>query len=185
MRNLRRKAFTLIELLVVIAITAILMTVIIVPIVQSFNLTRAAQAWADAQDKARTLTERIAHEINNAVYVRNNTGQLGRLDIVVTSPTGGGPLAGYDTAFNWFRVSIFNAKIDLINPAEGDPNQMRNGAFINLLGVADPTLKVPTGTVNLPNTPGLALTRYFVGLRNPLRRNTNRSEEHTSELQSH
>lgn len=169
--KLRRRAFTLIELLVVIAITAILMTVIIVPIVQSFNLTRAAQAWADAQDKARTLTERIAHEINNARQVRDNTGDRGRLDIVVTSPTGGGPIAGYDPAFNWFRVSIFNAKIDLINPAEGDPNNMRNGAFVNLQGVADPTLKVPMGQVNLPSTPGLSLTRYFIGLRNPLRRN--------------
>ena len=46
MRNVHRgrRAFTLIELLTVIAITAVLLTIIVLPIFQSFNLTRAAQA---------------------------------------------------------------------------------------------------------------------------------------------
>src|SRR5437660_1537276 len=97
-----RRAFTLIELLVVIAITAILMTLIVVPLIQSFNLTRAAQGWAQAQDKARTLTERIAREINGAVGTRENAGVKGALDIVVPSPVGVA-LPGYDTSHLWAR----------------------------------------------------------------------------------
>lgn len=167
--SLRKRAFTLIELLVVIAITAILMTLIVVPLIQSFNLTRQAQAWADAQDKARSLSEKIAHEINNARYVRDNSGAKGRLDLVITSPTGG-LLTGYDPNAKLTRVSVFNAKIDLVKPSEGDPSLYRNGAFVNPLNnMADPTAGGPLGMVNLPSTPGLTIIRYFIGLRNPLR----------------
>lgn len=160
------------ELLVVIAITAILMTIILVPVIQSFNLTRTAQGWADAQDKARTLTERIAHEVSNAAYVRNNSGVNGELDIVVPNPAGA--LPGYDPSHGWARVPIFNAKLDLIMPAEGDPSLTRAGAFVNpITGMADPTLRAPRGQMNLPTSPGTTLVRYFVGLRDPMRRTSN------------
>ncbi len=169
MNRSNRRAFTLIELLTVIAITAILMTLIVVPLIQSFNLTRAAQGWAQAQDKARTLTERIAREINDSQSVRDNTGDRGRLDIVVPSAFGG-PLPGYDTSHLWSRISIFNAKIDLVKPFEGNPLNQFGGAFVNpVTNHGDPTLQVPRGQINLPSSPGLTIVRYFVGLRDPLR----------------
>jgi len=164
-----RRAFTLIELLTVIAITAILMTLILVPLIDSFNLTRSAQGWARAQDRARELTEQIAREINQAVSVRPNTGALGELDIEVPLP-GGASLAGYDTSIGSVRIPIYNAKIDLIEPAQGDPTLMAGGAFINpVTGLGDPTRQTPMGQVNLPASQGLSLVRYFVGLRDPLR----------------
>ncbi|MFI5384862.1 MAG: Tfp pilus assembly protein FimT/FimU [Fimbriimonadales bacterium] len=170
----RLRAFTLIELLTVIAITAILMLLIVAPIIQTFNLTRAAQAWAQAQDKARTLTERIAHEINNASRTRDNSGVNGELDVVVPAKPGSGSnnvLPGtYDPIHDWIRVPIYNAKLDIIKPFEGDPSLTRAGAFVDpLSGMADPTEQTPRGQVNLPSAPGMTLVRYFVGLRNPLR----------------
>ncbi len=167
----RQRAFTLIELLVVIAITAVLMTLIVVPIIQSFNLTRTAQAWTDAQDKARTLTERIASEINNSVMTRDNDGANGELDVVVPAKPGSGvTVAGYDNSHEWIRVPVYHAKLDIVKPFEGDPSLFQNGAFVNpLTGLADPTLKMPRGQVNLPGSPGLTIVRYWIGLRNPLR----------------
>lgn len=167
----RRRAFTLIELLVVIAITAVLMTLIVIPIIQSFNLTRTAQAWADAQDKARTLTERIASEISNSVGPRDNTGAHGELDIVVAArPGSGSTVPGYDTTRELIRVPVYHAKLDIVKPFEGDPSQRRAGAFVNpLSGLADPTLKMPRGQVSLPGSPGMTIVRYWIGLHDPLR----------------
>ncbi len=53
MIQIRRKGFTLVEMLTVLAVTAILLTIITVPIFQSFSLVRAAEAFADAQDQGR------------------------------------------------------------------------------------------------------------------------------------
>ncbi|HTQ10892.1 MAG TPA: prepilin-type N-terminal cleavage/methylation domain-containing protein [Fimbriimonadaceae bacterium] len=165
-----RRAFTLIELLTVIAITAILMTLILVPLIDTFNLTRSAQSWARAQDKARGLTERIAREINQAASVRDNSGSRGEIDIEVPT-TAGTQLAGYDTSIFTVRVPIPNAKIDLVEAAAGDPTLKGPGnGFVNpLSGLEDPTLQAPMGQANLPASPGLSLVRYFPGLRDPLR----------------
>lgn len=167
-----KRAFTLIELLVVIAITAILMTIILVPIIQSFNLTRSAQAFADAQDKARRLTEKIAREINNAASVRDNSGIGGQLSVVVPArPGSGSSVPGYDTTHGPFiRVTVNNVKLDIVAPFEGDPTNTRAGAFVNpQTGMADPTLQRPKGQISLPLAPGMTIVRYFIALRNPLR----------------
>jgi prepilin-type N-terminal cleavage/methylation domain-containing protein len=158
----RRRAFTLIELLTVIAITAILMTIIVLPIFQSFNLTRAAQAFSDAQDKARVLIERIQREINNSASVRDNSGRNGAIAIrVPTSPNG---------VYNAtpVLVTVPYAKLDLIRPAEGEPDPGNPGAFRDpYTGKFDPTLKSPKGQVVLPVSQGFTLVRYFVAARDP------------------
>ncbi|MBC8064217.1 MAG: prepilin-type N-terminal cleavage/methylation domain-containing protein, partial [Chlorobia bacterium] len=111
----RRKGFTLIELLTVIAITAILLTIIILPIFQSFNLTRAAMAFSDAQDKARVLIERVQREINNGVNVRDNSGLNGSLALRVPSS----PLGVYGAPV---IVTVPYVKLDIVRPAEGEPD---------------------------------------------------------------
>ena len=149
-----KKAFTLIELLTVMAITAVLLTLIVLPIFQSFNLTRTAQAFADAQDKGRQLTDRIAREVGNAVSVRDAAST----NVVVPDGKGG---TGTQ------KVALPFTKLDLIPPAQGTPGSTP-GVFVDpVTGKIDPTLTHPKGDVNLNVVPGATLVRWFVGLRNP------------------
>lgn len=154
-----RRAFTLIEMLTVIAITAVLLTLIIIPLIQSFNLVRAAQGFADAQDRARTLVERISREIANAAAIRDNAGLKGLIRVPVLNETQNATVL----------VGLPHAKIDLVLPAQGDPSLTGpSGAFINPnTGREDPTLKAPKGQMVLPVTPGSTIVRYFIGLRDP------------------
>jgi prepilin-type N-terminal cleavage/methylation domain-containing protein len=74
MRRISRSGFTLIELLTVMAISVVLLTIIVVPVFQTFNFTRSAQAFSEAQDRARLVADRISREIGNAAAVRNTQG---------------------------------------------------------------------------------------------------------------
>src|SRR5687768_942848 len=121
-RIARIAAFTLIELLTVIAITTVLLTLIIVPVVQSFNLTRAAQGFAEAQERARIVVDRVHREITNAAGVRDNTGLKGAIGVVVPGP---GP------ANTPMESLLMNTKLDVVKPAEGEPERGPSGAFIN------------------------------------------------------
>jgi len=160
-RNAFGRAFTLIELLVVIAITAILLTVIIVPLVQSFNLTRTAQAFEEAQERARIVTERISREMSNSVGVRDNTTPESAINIDV--PSGPGSTATLVT------VPLRFAKVDLYNPAQEGQGDGVNGWVDPTTGKVDPTLKAPKGQIALSSAQGLSITRYFVGRRDPFK----------------
>lgn len=162
-RFARLSAFTLIELLTVIAITGVLLTLMIVPIVQSFNLTRSAQGFADAQDKARRVVERVSREVGNSAGIRDNSGIKGALAVRLPGQNGA------DT-----MQLLEYLKIDIIKPAEGDPIRGAGGALINPnTGRADPTQVASKGQVVLPVTPGDTIARYFVGRRDPFRGYTN------------
>lgn len=153
-----RRAFTLIELIVVVAISAILLTIIAVPVIQGFNLTRAAEGLAQAQDNGRRLIVRLEEDIAQAAAVRDVNGVSGAVDVVIPDDSNTDAL-----------IRLSGAKIDLVMPAEGDPTARAGGAFINPeTGKADPTLDAPKGQPNLPAAPGMSLVRYFVGLRDPL-----------------
>lgn len=157
----RKFGFTLIELITVIAITTILLAIISVPLIQSFNVTRAAQSFADAQNRARLLMDQIVREVSNAAFVRDNTGNAGIVTIEI-------PRSAAATN-DFVRLQLENARLDLIAPAQGDPAPAPGGGLINPdTGKVDPTLRTPRGDVNLPATGGFRLVRYFVGLREPV-----------------
>jgi len=182
MRNIRR-AFTLIELLTVIAITAVLMTLIVVPVFQSFNLTRAAQAIADAQDKARQMVEAISREVGTSVRVRDGSGRVAsslngqnvnlfRNSLVAIVPginTDGTPLNGPQPG-DYVEVQLPNSKLDLVRPAEGeiDPSLPLGTYRDPITGKIDPTLHAPKGQIILPVGPGQSMVRYFIALRDPM-----------------
>jgi prepilin-type N-terminal cleavage/methylation domain-containing protein len=154
----RRRGFTLLELLTVMAISALIFSLIAFPLVQSFNLSRAAESFAAAQDRARTLIAEIEQEISDGAGVRDNSGARGAIDVVVP---------GADATPVVVRLE--NSKLDIILPAEGDPGNQIGGAYINPdTGKADPTLRAPRGQVNLPVGQGQTILRYFIGLRAPI-----------------
>lgn len=153
----RYRGFTLVELLTVLAITAVLMTVIIVPVIQSFNLMRAGQAFSDAQDKAGTLVERISREISGAAGIRDNSGLRGSLAVLLPGRNGTPE-----------RILLPYAKIDIIRPAAGEPLRGPTGALINpVTGKEDPTLRAPKGQPVLPTVAGTTIVRYAVVRRDP------------------
>ncbi|MCA1996274.1 MAG: prepilin-type N-terminal cleavage/methylation domain-containing protein [Armatimonadetes bacterium] len=154
----RRRAFTLVELLTVMFITAILMGIIIIPLVQGFNLVRSAQAFADAQDSARLVLDRITAEISNSAGVRDNSGDRGALDLAVPGRDRVTPVV----------VRLRYTKLDILKPAQ--EGQRAGGGFVNPnTGKIDPTLKAPKGQIVLPVAPGATIVRYWIGLRDPFR----------------
>lgn len=160
---MKRKAFTLIELLTVMAITAVMLTLIVLPLFQSFQITRSAQALADAQDKGRGLIAQIAKEIGNAVSVRsasNTIAQLPAIDSVTRQPKNDGTLDDNILPYS---------KLDLVPPAQGTPDPtLATGTFRDPdTGKIDPTLTRPKGDINLNIVPGQTLVRYWIGLRDP------------------
>lgn len=178
MRMLRRHchaAFTLIELLTVIAISAILLTIILIPLFQSFNLTRQAQALSDAQDRGRQVTNDIATEISDGVAVReglsvtttvNNANRLlsgNSLVIVVPRVTNDGRVLPYDPV----EVVLPHTKLDIVRAARGEDSI--EGIYYRdpVTGKIDPTLSAPKGQVKMPIAPGQTLTRWYVALHDP------------------
>lgn len=153
-----KAAFTLVEMLTVIAITAILLALIIIPVVQGFNLTRNAQAFADAQDKARQVIERVGREVAGSAAILENSGVAGQIAVMVPSRNG-----------TPVPILLDYAKLDILKPAEGEPLRGPSGAYINPdTGKEDPTLKAPKGQMVLPVAPGNTVIRYAIGLRDPL-----------------
>lgn len=154
--SVHNRAFTLVELITVIAITAILMTIIVVPMIQSFNTVRGAEAFSNAQEKARILLETISREISNGAGVRDNAGDLGACDVVVPGLDG-----------TLYAVRLRYTKLDIIKPAQEGPVDA-SGYFINPgNGKIDPTMHAPKGQIVLPVAPGPTIVRYWIALRDP------------------
>jgi len=153
------RAFTLIELLVVIAITSVILALLLIPIVQSFNFTRSAQGIADGQERARRLIERIVNEVSNSPGVRDNAGARGQLAIVVPGMDG-----------TPVTLMADYTKLDVLVPLRGDPTlRGPSGALINpYTGLEDPTLKSSIGQPVFPVAPGATIVRYYISLKRPL-----------------
>lgn len=176
-----RRAFTIAELLVVIAITAIILTLIAVPLIQGFRLTRAAQSFSEAQSMGRQVVERISRELGTAAAVLDNTTTAAAVEVRVPLAIAKTPaedamntiIGGRESPTNEFgSVFVLNGKIDIVLVSKGDPG---NPIYNPGRGMIDPTLvnKSPIGQVNLPVAPGNTIVRYWVGLRNPADANDN------------
>lgn len=157
MQRFKSRGFTLIELITVIAVSTVLMTIIIVPVIQGFNMTRAAEGFAQAQSQGRLLIQQLEGEMSNAVSIRPTSGISGQVGIRVPDDTN-----------TLTTVILPHAKIDLYPPAEGDASLQSGGAFINPdTNKVDPTSRAPIGDANLPAVRGMSMTRYWIGLRDP------------------
>lgn len=167
----RHRGFTLIELITVMAISTILLGIIVVPMFESFKATRTAQAFADAQDKARLLTERLTREISESVGVKDVEGVGGRVSVVVPIPRRGllddGTVITVPAAQQWVTVGMNYTKLDIVLPAKVGVRGAGGGFIDPNTGKEDPTLRAPKGQVQLPLAPGTTIRRYWVGLRDP------------------
>lgn len=185
MRRLRKRAFTLIELLTVMAISAILLGLIMLPLFQSFGLTRMADAFSNAQDRARVLTQQIAREVGNASLVRGSEGAvlttlngneatLNPSTLIIRVPAASASGSWPGNGATSVEVALPFSKLDLWMPAQGDPERGPSGAYVDpITGKEDPTLVAPKGQVNLPAAPGAEMVRYFLVLRDPFQRYNN------------
>ena len=165
-RNRVRRAFTLIELLVVIALTAILLTVILYPLVNSYALTSRASTQIESQSSARSAISQVKTLLGNAAYIFDNSG--------LPNPTSGSA----DTSLNlWVNdnqgnpalVTARNCMVEYVSPAKQLDQLAVAGGKVPI----DPTTGQPiydssltpeqTG-IALPLTPGRSLGRIFIGL---------------------
>lgn len=115
------RGFTLLELLVVMAISVILMGLVLMPVVQSFQITRRAQAMVDSQDAARMALLTISREMGQAMYVYDNASYSASIDTsnVPGNPTDPQtpimlPVAQPDGTTQWFALP--GGKIDFYLP---------------------------------------------------------------------
>ena len=96
------KGFTLIEILVVLAISVILMGLVMYPVIQSFKLTRRAEAMVEAQDSARQAMSQISRELGQAVYVYDNANSPINMPVALDG--------------NTRVIKLQYAKIDMVLP---------------------------------------------------------------------
>ncbi len=174
-----RRAFTLVELIIVIAITAVLFSLLIIPLISALRLNQQAQSVTASQNAARITSERLTRELGSAVFVFDGTSHP------FTVPGGTVVAPGDDRYTNFLDLEIpgingtgqykstvahaYNAKLDFVlprpnttgttDPTTGDQVTYRptdNGSAI----ISSPALVFPPA-------PGTTMVRYWIGLKNP------------------
>ena len=177
------RGFSLIEILVVMAISVILVGLVLYPVVQSFRMTRQAQAMIDAQDAARMGMEQISRELGEAMFVFDNSVVPVKIyddgttpDFVyVNGQEGPIQLPVRQVANNIECFTLPYGKIDFILPKmtmhcnnpEHDPGKPRDYPRGNEAWPPCPVC----GSTNVSAVPKMPLeqdvtiVRYFLGLR--------------------
>ena len=158
-----RRGFSLIEMLVVMALMAILMTLVLQPLVTTFNFTNRAKRSVEVQDAARYAMEVMSREIADAMHVVVADGDSepfyyypggtpGEGQAVVVR--GQGFINVYDNAGAKWDLPM--AMLDIVLPH--DSLGLEGG------GVLQP-LVAQHQTVNGAQHP--MIVRYFIGLTRP------------------
>jgi prepilin-type N-terminal cleavage/methylation domain-containing protein len=172
-----RAGFTLIEMLVVIALTAILLTVIFVPLVNSYALTSKADTQILSQSSARSGISYLMNLLSNADFVYDNA--------ITTQPNASGKILTGSEINLWlpqfdgqqYAKPVSFAMLEAVSPARqldqstytydagGNPIAMPIDPTNNQ-PIYDPSLSPGLSGFQLPLAPGRTLTRVFVGMTN-------------------
>lgn len=177
--SLGQRAFTLIELLIVIAVTAVLFSLLIIPLISSLRFNQQVQSVTASQDASRVTREGLTRELGSAVFVFDGTSHP------FTVPAGTTVNPGDDRYTNFLDLQIpgingtnqytptvahvYNAKLDFVLPKP------------NSTGTTDPTTGeqvayrrndngsaiISSPALVFPPAPGTTMVRYWVGLKNP------------------
>ncbi len=172
-----RTGFTLVELLVVIALTAILLTVIFIPLVNSYALTSKADTQILAQGTGRAALSNLIGLLSNADTIYDNA--------ITTQVNGKGQTIIGSEINLWlpefdgkqYTKPVSFAMLEAVTPARqldqstytydamGNPIAMPIDPTTNQ-PIYDPSLSPGLSGFQLPLAPGRILTRVFVGLTN-------------------
>ncbi len=176
-RSTKRAGFTLIELLVVIALTSILLTVIFLPLINSYALTAKADTQIQSQSTARDVLRSTTNTLANASFVYDNaiTTQVNAMGQTV--PGAEINLWLLDSAGVQYVKPVSFAMLEAVSPARQlDQSPYTYDAMGNPVATPlDPTTNQPIYDASLspglsgfqlPLAPGRILTRLFVGLIN-------------------
>ncbi len=154
-----------------LAITSVLVSLLIVPLVQSFSITQRTQINVRSQDAARMTLEQVTREIQGAIFVYDNTGMAMRVPIA-GSP--GAPSIAFDIPYA--RVDLVLPKMMMhCNDPDHDPQHPRDYPRGDLAWPACPydgSLNIEARPAN-PLQPGDKIVRYFVGLKDPTKEYSN------------
>ena len=177
-RSRFRAGFTLVELLVVIALTAILLTVIFVPLVNSYALTSKADTQILGQATARTIMSQVSNLLKTADFIYDNavTTQKNAQNQTITGSEIN--LWLVDSAGVQYAKPTNFAMLEAVTPARqldqsGYTYDSSIPGFVPVPidpttnePIYDPLLPPGLSGYQLPLAPGRILTRIFVGLIN-------------------
>lgn len=169
--------FTLVELLVVIALTSILLTVIFIPLVNSYALTTKADVQIQGQATSRQVLSNLTNLLSNADFVYDNavTTQVNSKGQTITGSEIN--LWLVDSGGNQYAQPVNFAMLEAVTPARqleqspytydaaGNPVAVPIDPTTNQ-PIYDPSLAPGLSGFQLPLAPGRVLTRVFVGLIN-------------------
>ena len=171
-----KRGFTLVEILVVVALTVIIMGLVFIPLVHSFNMTRQAEVMIKAQDNARLALSKVSQDLSDAMYVYDNTRDP--INFPVQNQSGAN-----------VNIPVYYAKVDmilprmrayctsLVHPALESRESTRH--YVDGSGYEDirfdeaaPRCRGGDGSILeirpvQPLTPDTKIVRYFIGLRDP------------------
>lgn len=178
-----RRAFTLIELLIVIALTAVLLTLLIVPLISALRYTQQAQIVTAAQDASRITRERITRELGSAVFVFDGTSH--------PFQTANAIQPGDDKYTNFLDLQIlnsagspviahaYNAKLDFVLPKLNDagaPIDPTTNEPVTYTPSQNGSALIGSPSYVFPLAAGTNAVRYFVGLKDPTKPYNNTRE---------
>jgi prepilin-type N-terminal cleavage/methylation domain-containing protein len=162
----QQSGFTLIELLVVIALTAILMTVIFRPLVDSYNLTSRAGTQIQSQQAAREALRQISAILGSAEYVYDPARPSTSLNIWLTNSLGAPILV--TSRFSMIEYVVPAKQLDQ-NPYLPDPNNPGSTILVPIdpttgEPIFSPTLPSGQTGIALPLAASRSLGRVWIGL---------------------
>ncbi len=170
--------FTLVELLVVIAITSVLVTLLMAPLQRSMEYTQRAQVAVAAQDASRTVLEQVTREVQEAIFVYDNSQT--KLRIPVRDQNGNSvyfdiPYARLDLVPPRVLMHCNNPSHPPETPRDYSPYDVNGYRLAWRACPVDGSQDVEARPVS-PVEADSMIVRYFIGLRDPSQPYSNSNE---------